>query len=32
MAVLQSSEMGYPVYLSMGFEVLKRYAVFHRIG
>lgn len=32
MAVLQSSEMGYPVYLGMGFEVLKRYAVFHREG
>jgi GNAT superfamily N-acetyltransferase len=32
MAVLQSSEMGYPVYLGMGFEVLKRYAVFHKVG
>jgi GNAT superfamily N-acetyltransferase len=31
-AVLQSSEMGYPVYLGMGFEVLKRYSVFHRAG
>ena len=30
LVVLQSSEMGYPVYVGMGFEVLKRYAVFHR--
>lgn len=28
--VLQSSEMGYPVYLAMGFAVLNRYAVFDR--
>jgi GNAT superfamily N-acetyltransferase len=32
MVVLQSSEMGCPVYLGMGFEVLKRYTVFHRMG
>lgn len=30
MVVLQSSEMGYPVYLAMGFQVLNRYAVFDR--
>lgn len=28
--VLQSSEMGFPVYTAMGFEVIVRYAVFHR--
>ncbi len=28
--VLQSSEMGYPVYLAMGFALLNRYAVFGR--
>jgi GNAT superfamily N-acetyltransferase len=32
LVVLQSSEMGYPVYLGMGFEVLKRYAVLHRVA
>lgn len=30
MVVLQSSDMGYPVYLGMGFEVIKRYVLFHR--
>lgn len=32
MVALQSSEMGYPVYRGMGFEVLNRYALFHRVG
>jgi GNAT superfamily N-acetyltransferase len=31
MVALQSSEMGYPVYREMGFEVLNRYALFHRL-
>jgi GNAT superfamily N-acetyltransferase len=31
MVALQSSEMGYPVYRDMGFEVLNRYALFHRV-
>lgn len=30
LVVLQSSEMGFPLYQAMGFEVLVRYAVFRR--
>ena len=32
MVALQSSEMGYDVDRDMGFEVLNRYALFHRVG